>query len=83
MTQQVNTFSGQVRDNNPARGYPWVDTDAPRAETAVRTIDAIMADVGTDPELAQAAYDEEKARPVPPRVTLLARLQAIIDEAES
>lgn len=82
MTQQVNTFSGQVRNNTPARGYPWLNVDHPFNETAVRTIEAIMADVGDDAELAQAAYDAEKGRPVPPRVTLLARLQAVIDAAE-
>ena len=85
MTEQVNTYSGQRANNVPPRGYPWVDVTHEGNELANRTIDAIMADVGDSAELARAAMAAEKARAdegLKPRVTLIARLQEVIDADE-
>jgi hypothetical protein len=63
-------------------GYPWINTENIEVfEVAARTIDAVMADVGDDAELAQAAIDQEKQRPQP-RPRLISRLQAVIAAAE-
>ena len=85
MAEQINTYNGQRANNVPPRGYPWVDVPATGSELATRTIEAIMADVGDSAELAAAALAEEKARAdegIKPRITLLARLQEVIDAAE-
>lgn len=87
MVQQVNSYNGRVQSNDPPRGYPWItlpDTDS--EEFAVRTIEAIMLDVGDDPILAQIAKDEELSRErdgvkIKPRVTLISRLDAVIEAA--
>lgn len=84
MAEQVNSFSGQTANNDPPRGYPWITVaEAEPVEFAVRTIEAIMLDVGDSVELAEAAKAEELARDYPPRKTLITRLDAVIDAGSS
>lgn len=82
MTEQVNTYNGQRANNDPPRGYPWIDITTETEEFAVRTIEAIMLDVGDSAELAQAAKAEELSRDYPPRKTLITRLEKVIADAE-
>ena len=79
-----NTRTGAVRSFSVNAGYPWVlDAEAEDdTEIADRTIEAIMKDVGDDAALAAVALTHEKARETP-RVTLIARLEAIIEAAEA
>ena len=63
-----NTFSQAFRDSESELGYPYVLADKAEqnaegtTEIAVATADAILAEVGTDPELAAAALEAEQAR---------------------
>jgi len=66
----------EVTADAPPAGYPWVDTGAPTTELAARTADAILADVGDDPALAQTELDAENARDKP-RTSLVAKLGKI------
>jgi hypothetical protein len=82
-----NTHSQAWRDFPAGQtpGYPYVAEDAMtsgagQTELAAKTADAILADVGEDAELAQAALDAEQARDKP-RTSLTAKLQKIIDTA--
>jgi hypothetical protein len=68
-------------------GYPYVAEDAMaspegKTELAARTADAILADVGEDAAAAQEALDAEQARDKP-RTSLTAKLQKIIDAADT
>jgi hypothetical protein len=81
VAEQRNTFSGAIAVHDVPRGYPWVDVNHVGTEFAVRTIEAIMLDVGDNADLARAAYSAENEREKP-RTTLLARLQAVIDSEE-
>lgn len=84
MTQYRNSVNGTVRTSGSLMGYPWIAVPNPNPETeiAVRTADAIMADVGTDAALAADALAAELAREKP-RVTLTAKLQKVIADAEA
>ena len=82
-----NTYNGVERTSADLLGYPWIeiadgDPVAEQDELAVKTADAILADVGNDAELAQAALDQEEARETPRKV-LTAKLQRIVDNAGS
>lgn len=87
MPLYINTFNGRTRETDATLGYPWLlkaDTERPPSfELAVKTADAILAEVGDDPALARAALDAENSREFPPRKVLSAKLQKIIEDAES
>lgn len=84
-----NSYRGQEVESATPLGYPWIEVDSATGELAgehdelaVKTADAILADVGEDADLAQAALDAEQARETP-RVVLSTKLQRIVDNAES
>lgn len=84
-----NSFNGAERTTAGTLGYPWIELDgaggdpvAEQTEFAERTADAILADVGTDADKAQAALDAEQARETP-RTSLVAKLERIVRNAES
>lgn len=81
--QYRNTYNGAVRTAHRPMGYPWVEvTETPVVEFGSRTAEAILADVGDDPVLAQAALDAESQREKP-RSVLSGQLEKIIKDAES
>lgn len=84
MPRYWNTFSQAFRDSDTELGYPYVSEDALTAEDtqeiAAKTADAILADVGEDPQLAQEALDAEAARDKP-RTSLIAKLEKIVEAA--
>ena len=88
MPKYWNSFSQGWRDfpDGATPGYPYVAEDkmAPGAEgtseLAAKTADAILADVGEDPEAAQAALDAELKREKP-RTSLTAKLEKIVEAA--
>lgn len=87
MATYRNSVNGAERVSADALGYPWIETEdgepvAEQTELAARTADAILLDVGTDPELAQAAIEEEQERETP-RTSLIAKLERIVRNAES
>lgn len=83
-------MTGAERISATPLGYPWIELDDEtppepvneQFEFTVMTADAILAEVGNDPELAQLAYDEEQAREAP-RTVLSAKLKRIVDNAQS
>lgn len=84
-----SSVNESVRVSADSLGYPWIEIDEETSEPVleqdefvVRTADAILAEVGNDPELAAAALAEEQEREQP-RTVLSAKLQRIIDNAES
>ena len=83
-----NTYNGRERVSSDALGYPWIEVDGDgelvgnHQELSVMTADAILAEVGNDPDLAQRYLDEEQARDQP-RSVLSSKLQRIIDNAGS
>lgn len=84
-----NTFNGAERTTSETLGYPWIEVASSggdpvddQTEFAVKTADAILAEVGNDADLAQAALDEEQARETP-RTVLSSKLQRIVDNASS
>ena len=88
MATYRNSYNDGVRVSPDFLGYPWIeideDTEEPveeQTEFTVMTADAILAEVGDDPELAAAALAEEQEREQP-RTVLSAKLQRIIDNAE-
>lgn len=88
MPRYFNTFSQAYRDSDSPLGYPYVEEAKAEAgaegttEVAAQTADAILADVGEDAQLAQAALDAELARDKP-RTSLTAKLEKIIEQAAS
>ena len=86
MANYRSSVNGRIVSSEVSLGYPWIQlTDEgvpvdPQKEIMVRTADAILADVGTDPTLARAALDAELLRETPRKV-LTARLRAIIASA--
>jgi hypothetical protein len=88
MANYVNTYNGQTRSSDTFLGYPWVELDASTGEPegsvefAERTAEAILLDVGTDPELAAIALRQEAARETPRKV-LTGQLRKIIRDAEA
>ena len=88
MANYVNTYNGQTRSSDTLLGYPWVELDDTTGEPegsvefAERTADAILLDVGTDPELAAIALRQEAARETPRKV-LTGQLRKIIRDAEA
>jgi len=79
-----NSYNGAERTTADTLGYPWIEIESPEGEPveeqeelAVKTADAILADVGTDPDLAAAALEEEQARETP-RTSLVAKLERIV-----
>ena len=89
MATYKHTSKGWIRESGTAMGYPWVEVDSetliPEGETyelAAATADAILAEVGNDANLAQIALDAEQQRDKP-RSVLTAKLQRIVDNAES
>jgi hypothetical protein len=81
-----HSVTGRLLDSTSKLGYPWVNTESYEEasepeEFVVRTADAILADVGSDPVLAAEALAAEEARDVPRKV-LSARLRKIIADAE-
>lgn len=84
-----NSFNGAERTTADTLGYPWIELESeggepvePQEEFTVMTADAILAEVGTDAELAQLALDDEEARETP-RTSLVAKLERIVRNAES
>lgn len=85
-----STVTGAERVIAGSLGYPWIELDDEtppepvneQIEFTVKTADAILADVGNDPELAAAALAEEQTRETP-RLVLSSKLQRIVDNAES
>ena len=81
-----NSYSQAYRDSDTELGYPYVPAESiePGAEgteeMAAKTADAILADVGTDGQAAQAALDAELARDKP-RTSLTAKLEKIVEAA--
>lgn len=57
----------------------WTEVDVPRPADVDDTIDAVKAQVGADPALAQAALDAENSKDKP-RSTLVAWLETVIDD---
>lgn len=90
MARYRNTYNGAERTSADLLGYPWIEIEdaaggepvAEQIEFAKRTADAIILDVGTDPDKAQAALDEENASETP-RTSLIAKLERIVRNAES
>ena len=89
MATYKHTQKGWIRESSTLMGYPWIavdeDTLEPEGETfelAAATADAILEEVGNDPVLAQIALDAEEQRDKP-RSVLTAKLQRIVDNAES
>ena len=88
MANYVNTYNGQTRSYDTLLGYPYVELDegtgepAGSIEFAERTAEAILLDVGTDPELAAIALRQEEARETPRKV-LSNTLRKIIRDAEA
>lgn len=89
MARYRNTYNGAEREFAEVIGYPWLEIDgeegepvAEQTEFTVRTADAILLDVGTDADKAQAALDAEEARDTP-RTSLVAKLERIVRNAES
>lgn len=81
MTLYRNTFNNRTRESDVVLGYPWVaDVLTAEYEPGERTAEAILADVGDDPELARAALEQEQQREKPRKV-LSANLQRIIDRS--
>ena len=84
-----HTIKGWTRESATHMGYPWIEVDSetliPEGDTyelAAATADAILEEVGNDPVLAQIALDAEQLREKP-RSVLTAKLQRIVDNAES
>lgn len=88
MATYRNTFNGAERVSADALGYPWIEVEESgelvgvHFELTVATADAILAEVGNDAELAAEALGDEQARETP-RTVLSAKLQRIVDNAES
>lgn len=87
MATYKHTQKGWIRESGSLMGYPWVEVDSETLEPAgyelaAATADAILAEVGDDPVLAQVALDAEQERDKP-RTVLTAKLQRIVDNAES
>ena len=87
MATYKHTVKGWTRESGTPMGYPWVEVDSDTLEPegyelAAATADAILAEVGDDPILAQIALDAEEQRDKP-RAVLSAKLQRIVDNAES
>jgi len=82
--------TGAERVSVDPLGYPWIELDDEtppepvnvQYEYSVQTADAILFEVGNDADLAAVALAEEQARETP-RTVLSAKLQRIIDNAES
>ena len=85
MAEYRNSFNGRIVESATALGSPYypIPNTGKTYEFAVKTADAILLEVGDDPVLAQEALDAENAREFPPRKVLSAKLQKIIDDAES
>lgn len=81
MPEYRHTKTGRIVNSISGMGYPWVEVGAPSTEFAARTAEAILAEVGDDPLLAEAALEAEKERETPRKV-LTANLQKIIRDAE-
>lgn len=84
-----NSYTGGERISVTPLGYPYIEIDevtgeltGEHEELAVMTADAIMAEVGEDADLAQAALDDEQARDKP-RTSLVAKLERVIANAGS
>lgn len=87
-----NSFNGAERTTADTLGYPWIEVDSEsepagqlvgvQYEFVKATADAILAEVGNDPELAQLALDEEEVSETP-RTSLIAKLERIVRNAES
>lgn len=88
MATYRNTKNGTIRTSLTLMGYPWIEVSAdgdpvnPSYELAAETADAILNAVGNDAELAQLALTKEAERDKP-RTVLTAKLQRIVDNAES
>lgn len=87
MATYKHTQKGWIRESGSLMGYPWVEVDSETLEPegfelAAATADAILEQVGNDPVLAQLALTTEQERDKP-RTVLTAKLQRIVDNAES
>lgn len=89
MATYKHTLKGWTRESATVMGYPWIEVDSETLEPegatyelAAATADAILAEVGDDPVLAQVALDAEQEREKP-RSVLTAKLQRIVDNASS
>lgn len=80
MATYRSSVSGALRESESPMGYPWLEVSYKGTELAAPTADAILAQVGTDTELAQAALELEEAREKP-RTTLVAKLRKITEAA--
>jgi hypothetical protein len=86
MPTYYHTRTRAVKTTDANLGYPWVSTEPEVTETftviARPVADAVLAEVGTDPVLAQQALDREQGYDSPRKV-LSMKLQAIIDKASA
>ena len=89
MATYQSSVNGAVRVSADPLGYPWIEVEgeppAPveeQDEFVKPTADFILREVGNDPDLAAAALAEEEASETP-RIVLSAKLQRIIDNAQS
>jgi hypothetical protein len=83
----IHTTKGWTRESSTLMGYPWVEVDSETLqpegyELGAATADAILDQVGDDAVLAQIALLKEQERDKP-RTVLTAKLQRIVDNAES
>jgi hypothetical protein len=83
----IHTTKGWTRESSTLMGYPWVEVDSETLQPAgyelgAATADAILEQVGDDAVLAQIALLKEQERDKP-RTVLTAKLQRIVDNAES
>lgn len=90
MARYRNSYNGAERTSAELIGYPWIEIAdeaggepiETQTEFAKPTADAIILEVGTDADKAQAALDEENASESP-RTSLIAKLERIVRNAES
>jgi hypothetical protein len=87
MATYKHTQKGWIRESGSLMGYPGVEVDSETLqpegyELGAATADAILDQVGNDPVLAQIALLNEQERDKP-RTVLTAKLQRIVDNAES
>ena len=89
MATYLHTTKGWTRESSTLMGYPWVEVDSETLqpegvtyELGAATADAILEEVGDDAVLAQIALLKEQERDKP-RSVLTAKLQRIVDNAES